>query len=177
MYHQRMALAKCVKLPRTCVAMLVAPCRSTLGALVLAGPCQDHWPGKHQGKGSLCHTFLECTVGFHSAATPHRRDICWTVSPGAVWARSMPWMSKSTGATKEERQTMQGVRRASCSKSSSPRMAEPGHGSAYPKDHTLAMALMASCNHCIGTGSTLHYASPACCDLSTRMEESQNKVL
>lgn len=57
-------------------------------------------------------------------------------------------------------------------------MVKPEHGSPYPEDHTLAMALTTSYNHCIGPVSTLSYASPACSDLSQYWDgKCWNKVL
>ena len=93
-----MALAEFTKLPTACVAML--------GAIAVALclppwlPCSWQGPSritclKRTGERVLSgHAFLECTTGYQSGVTPHRtRDICWTVSPRAVWAGSMPWMS------------------------------------------------------------------------------------
>lgn len=90
-----MTLAKFVHFPKGVLpcsgAIAVAPCRSALAALFLAGPCQDRLPGAHWGKGSPYHTFLECTAAYRSTATLHQRDICCTVSPGAALGVQVPW--------------------------------------------------------------------------------------
>lgn len=102
-----MALAQYAKLPKACNAalgaMAVALCPYALTALFLAGSHRDHLPKAYQGKGSPCRTFLECTTDYQSIATPHQRDICWTVSRRAVGGQC-PGCPSPVGPPEEERQ-------------------------------------------------------------------------